>query len=289
MPGSGLDFQPAECLRLTTTVARPVRSDETAPPRCHFSGFASPARGRADAISSLNPSCDTVSSAIAPMALVFTIIGVRSMREPVLIFDFGNVVGFFDYLRACERLAGHGGMSGIDFRDRMVDRGFPRLLAEFESGRIAPQRFAESVMELSGVRLAYEDFVRAWEDIFWPNESVARLIESLKSMGYPLYLGSNTNLLHATFYRRQFATTLDLFDGFILSYEVGHMKPAREFFDACVRAAGVPAPSCVFIDDIPENVEGARQAGLTAMYYVDTPALIEDLRRAGVEVPAGEF
>jgi len=37
------------------------------------------------------------------------------------------------------------------------------------------------------------------------------------------------------------ATTLDLFDGFILSHAVGHMKHAREFFDACVRAAGVPA------------------------------------------------
>ncbi len=26
------------------------------------------------------------------------------MREPAVIFDFGNVVGFFDYLKACERL-----------------------------------------------------------------------------------------------------------------------------------------------------------------------------------------
>jgi glucose-1-phosphatase len=211
------------------------------------------------------------------------------MREPSLIFDFGNVVGFFDYLRACERFAGHLEMSGPAFRDLLIDRGFPRLLAEFESGRIAPEAFAARVMELSGVQLSYEDFVRAWEDIFWANESVARLIASLKAKGYPIYLGSNTNHLHATFYRRQFARTLDLFDGFILSYEVGHLKPAREFFDACVRAAGVPARSCIFIDDIAENVEGARQAGLTALQYVDTPALIDDLRRAGVEVPAGEL
>jgi putative hydrolase of the HAD superfamily len=210
------------------------------------------------------------------------------MHKPVLIFDFGNVVGFFDYLRACERFAGHLAMSGPDFRDLLVDRGFPRLLAEFESGRITPEAFAASLMELSGVQLPYDDFVRAWEDIFWPNESVGRLISFLKSKEYPIYLGSNTNLLHARFYRRAFAETLDLFDGFILSYEVGHLKPARAFFDACVRAAGVPAASCVFIDDIPENVEGARQAGLTAIHYVNTSALIDDLRRAGVEVPGRE-
>lgn len=210
------------------------------------------------------------------------------MREPVLIFDFGNVVGFFDYLRACERFAGHLGMSGPALRDLLVDRGFPRLLAELECGRIPPEAFAARLMDLAGIELGYEDFVRAWEDIFWPNESVARLIERLKSSGYSLYLGSNTNVLHFTFYRRQFARTLDLFDGFILSHEVGHVKPASEFFDACVRAAGVPAGSCLFIDDIPENVEGARRAGLRSILYTDTPALIAGLRRSGVEVVGGE-
>jgi putative hydrolase of the HAD superfamily len=210
------------------------------------------------------------------------------MREPALIFDFGNVVGFFDYFRACERFAVHRGLTGTAFRDMIIERGFARLLVEFESGRIEPEAFADRLMELSGVRLPYGDFVRAWEDIFWPNEPVARLIRSLKERGYPLFLGSNTNVLHATHYRRQFAGTLDLFDGFILSYEVGHMKPAGEFFDACIRAAGRPASSCVFIDDIAENVEGARGASLAAILYVDTPGLIDELRRSGVEVPDSE-
>jgi glucose-1-phosphatase len=210
------------------------------------------------------------------------------MREPVLIFDFGNVVAFFDYLRACERFAGHLGMTGPALRDLLVERGFPRLLAEFESGRIDAETFAARVMQASGIRLPFDDFVREWEDIFWPNESVGRLIAFLKSRAHPLFLGSNTNVLHATFFRRRFAGTLDLFDGFILSYEVGHLKPARQFFDACVKAARVPASACIFVDDIAENVEGARSAGLTALHYVDTPTLIADLRRAGVEVLGGE-
>lgn len=210
------------------------------------------------------------------------------MREPVLIFDFGNVVGFFDYLIACERFARHLSMTGPSFRDMLIDRGFPDLLADFESGRLDPEAFAARVMDLSGLRLPFDQFARDWEDIFTLNEPIARLIADLKSRGYPLYLGSNTNALHADFYRRRFAGTLDLMDGFVLSYEVGHMKPARAFFDACVSMAGVPARSCVFIDDIAENIGGARDAGLTALHYVETPALIEDLRRLGVEVSASE-
>jgi putative hydrolase of the HAD superfamily len=207
------------------------------------------------------------------------------MREPALIFDFGNIVGFFDYLRACERFAVPLGMTGTDFRDMLVERGFSRWSSEFESGRIGPEEFADRMMAMSGVRLPYDGFVRAWEDIFWPNESVARLIRLLKAQGYPLYLGSNTNVLHATHYRRQFAETLDLFDGLVLSYEIGYMKPAREFFEACVRAAGVPGSSCIFIDDIAEYVEGARGAGLRAIQYIDTPGLLAELQRHGIAIP----
>jgi glucose-1-phosphatase len=206
------------------------------------------------------------------------------MRKPVLIFDFGNVIGFFDYLRTCEHFGAILGLTSEAVRDQLVDGGFAELLARFESGRLAPDVFATRVMEIAGLRLDYDDFVGGWEDIFWPNEPVARLIAFLKSRGYSLYLGSNTNVLHATHYRRQFAETLDLFDGFVLSYEVGHLKPARDFFDACVRAAGVAASECVFIDDIAENVEGARRAGLAALQYLDTPTLITELRQMEIEV-----
>jgi HAD superfamily hydrolase (TIGR01509 family) len=110
----------------------------------------------------------------------------------------------------------------------------------------------------------------------------------LKSRGYTLLLGSNTNVLHATQYRRQFARTIDLFDHLILSYEVGCLKPDARFYRAAVAAAGVPAASCVFFDDLLENVEGARKAGLNGLQYVDTPSLIAGLQQLGVEISAGE-
>jgi putative hydrolase of the HAD superfamily len=64
------------------------------------------------------------------------------------------------------------------------------------------------------------------------------------------------------------------------------MKPDRGFFEACVRAVGVPAGSCVFIDDVDANVQGAREAGLLGIVYGgDTQKLVADLRAFGVEVP----
>jgi putative hydrolase of the HAD superfamily len=210
------------------------------------------------------------------------------MREPALIFDFGNVVAFFDYLRACERFGARLGVAGPAFLQRLRDDGFAQILRRFESGGMTPDRFAQDMMARFGLTLTYDQFVRDWEDIFWLNESVARLIDLLKARGYTLILGSNTNVLHATHFRRRFAATLDQFDHLVFSHEVGSMKPQASFYSACVTAAGCPAASCVFVDDMPENVAGARLAGLTAIQYVDTPRLIAELRTIGVELPADD-
>jgi putative hydrolase of the HAD superfamily len=139
----------------------------------------------------------------------------------------------------------------------------------------------------SGLNLPYHEFVEAWQDIFWPNEPVARLIALLDAAGYTLVLGSNTNVLHSTHFRLQFASTLDRFDHLVLSHEVGHMKPDALFYEACVGAARRPPGSCIFVDDLLENVDGARRAGLIGLHYVDTPGLIAELGRLGVDVVGG--
>jgi putative hydrolase of the HAD superfamily len=211
------------------------------------------------------------------------------MRQPALIFDFGNVVAFFDYLRACERFGARLGLTGQELRDRLLNQDFVHVLGQFESGRMAPDRFARELMARAGLSVSYEEFVRDWEDIFWLNEPVARLVSLLKARNYTLILGSNTNVLHSSHFRRRFASTLDQFTKLVLSHDVGCLKPEAGFYAACVAAAGTSAGSCVFIDDMAENVAGARSAGLTAIQYVDTPGLRADLRRVGVDIGPDEF
>ena len=207
------------------------------------------------------------------------------MRIPVLMFDFGNVVGFFDYSTVYHRLGLKLGLSAEQFEAMMYERGATRLGVEFESGRLTAEEFARQVTELAGLEMSFEEFEVHWPDIFTLNEPVARLAAALKQRRYILLLGSNTNVLHARFYRRRFEEALAPFDHFVFSYEIGELKPAPAFFIACVDRVGAPPGSCIFIDDALANVEGARAAGLQAVHYRDTPSLIAELRRLGVEVP----
>jgi putative hydrolase of the HAD superfamily len=210
------------------------------------------------------------------------------MRLPALIFDFGNVVAFFDYQKVSDRLGQRLGVAGAVIWEQLQARGFARAHARLEAGEMTPVAFAEAITAQLGLSLPFEEFVRDWEDIFWLNEPISRLIGLLKSRGYTLILGSNTNSMHAAHFRRKFAATLDQFDALVVSHDVGCLKPHARFYDACARAAGVPAASCVFIDDLAENVEGARRVGMLGLQYTDLPRLIDGLRALGVEIAPGE-
>lgn len=205
-------------------------------------------------------------------------------RRPVLIFDFGNVVAFFDYTRACESLGPKVGLTGEAFLRLVRERGLTPLLQAYERGAIPSEQFSKSVCALAGLDVPYDEFAKAWSDIFWLNEPVADLVRALKADGYTLVLGSNTNALHAARFQGQFAETLAHFDRLVLSHEVGHIKPSADFYLACASAAGAKPDECVFIDDMPENVEGANAAGLTGVLFRDALSLVRDLRSLGVRL-----
>ena len=141
------------------------------------------------------------------------------MRYPVLMFDFGNVVGLFDYSQMYSRFGPRLGMPAAELRSVVRRRASPSWPGN-SSGEIHPEEFMRTVIGLAGLEMSHDEFEAGWVDIFTLNEPVARLIAGLKRQGYTLVLGSNTNILHARFYRQLYAETLDHFDHFVFSYEV---------------------------------------------------------------------
>ncbi len=72
------------------------------------------------------------------------------------------------------------------------------------------------------------------------------------------------------------------FFGFILSYRVKAMKPDPAFYSAALEMAECLPHECVFIDDLPENVEGAKRAGFDGIVFESFPQLTEEFRRRGL-------
>jgi putative hydrolase of the HAD superfamily len=82
----------------------------------------------------------------------------------------------------------------------------------------------------------------------------------------------------------------DLFDVIVLSAAVGMRKPDTDIFTSTAERLGVKPPECVFVDDLEENVEGARAAGMRAILHRDARSTIPKLEELlGVDLGAAEL
>jgi epoxide hydrolase-like predicted phosphatase len=59
----------------------------------------------------------------------------------------------------------------------------------------------------------------------------------------------------------------ELFDGVVISGEVGLHKPQPEIFELGAERVGLTPERCVFVDDLRENCEGAEAVGMTAVLH----------------------
>lgn len=199
-----------------------------------------------------------------------------------IIFDLGNVVAFFDHHRALERLRQFSPMTPEEMY-QSVYRG--PLEDQVERGHLPTPAFLRQVHQLWRLRCNVDFLEHAVSDIFTRNAEVCDLIPRLKGR-YRLLLGSNTNAIHARRFLLQFADTLKQFDALVLSHEIGTRKPDAEFFQHCQTLARAKPAECVFVDDLQENVEAAKSAGLHGIVYRPNEGLANQLQALGVEIPS---
>ena len=202
------------------------------------------------------------------------------MQIRTVIFDFGNVVAFFDHGRAVARLAEFTDMDPVELA--LVLYGSD-IEDGYERGRIDTAEYVREA-KLNG-RLACTDaqFLAAFADIFWRNDEVCGLIPRLKPK-YRVVLASNTTRAHYDAYTKQFADVLGHFDHLGTSFDARARKPEPAFFAHLHSHANADPAECVFIDDLPTNVEAAERFGWKGIVCRPDGMLADKLRALGVDV-----
>jgi putative hydrolase of the HAD superfamily len=67
----------------------------------------------------------------------------------------------------------------------------------------------------------------------------------------------------------------DLFDGVVISCEVGMRKPEPEIFRHAAELIGLPPAACVFVDDVQANISAAEACGMTGVHHSDPAVTTE--------------
>ena len=183
------------------------------------------------------------------------------------VFDLGNVLVRVDEDLFLQRLRARcrpGAAIAITFAEHALAVGID-VGGDFEL-------LHPLLVRDLGLAMTPDEFRLAWNDIFTPMpEMLAVVCESPR----PRYLLSSTNAPHVAWLRERFGYVFDLFDQCFFTNEIGLRKPEPALFRHVESVTGRPPSHHLFMDDLPQNVAGARAAGWHALQFVG----VEDCRR----------
>jgi putative hydrolase of the HAD superfamily len=160
---------------------------------------------------------------------------------------------------------------------RRLFREDPRaleLVRALETGAIDEDEFGERFGEL----LELDDRTGLVDRMFGglrPDEQMLAALRNARAAG--IRTGLISNSMGAGRYDRN--SFPELFDGVVISGEVGLHKPQPEIFLLGAERAGLAPEECVFVDDLRENCEGAEAVGMTAILHRGAERTVPALER----------
>jgi putative hydrolase of the HAD superfamily len=196
-----------------------------------------------------------------------------------LLFDIGRVVIDIDFNRTLACWAAHAGCEPAHLAGRFSSK---EIYHRHERGEIGDAEFFAGLRAALGIDLTDVQFLEGWNAIFVGEMSGIAPLLARAAMRVPLYAFSNTNRAHAQYCSATYADVLGHFREIFVSSAIGLRKPDAAAYDHVVRAIGVPASRIVFFDDLAENIEGARNRGLTAVHVTSPNAVADALAALGI-------
>ncbi len=197
-----------------------------------------------------------------------------------LLVDFGGVLTtnvFESFREFCDR----EGLDPNAFLDLFrSDEEARRDLRRLETGKIDEDEFAAVIGRKLGVEET-EGFIDRLFAGMTPDGDMVGAVKRAKALGVPTGLVSNS--MGAGRYDRD--SFPEMFDGVVISGEVGFHKPQPEIYRLGAESVGLEPGECVFVDDLRENCEGAEAVGMTTVLHRGADTTLPELETLlGVEL-----
>jgi FMN phosphatase YigB (HAD superfamily) len=199
----------------------------------------------------------------------------------VVVFDLGKVLVDFDYGIAVEKIRRRSRLNFAQMRELLESSP---LLIRYETGLLNREQFYGEVCAACGFSGNLDDFSAAFADIFSEIKPMTQMHAALRAARIPTFIFSNTNDIAAHHIRRRFPF-FSQFDGYVLSYEHGAMKPTAKIYEVVEKQTGRRGKEIVYLDDRAENIEAGRARGWHAVLHETPDKSIAAVRALGL--PAG--
>ncbi|MFL5905180.1 MAG: HAD family hydrolase [Solirubrobacteraceae bacterium] len=189
-----------------------------------------------------------------------------------LLVDFGGVLTtdvFASFREFCEA----EGLLPDTVRDRFMKDPIAReLLADLETGRLTEEEFESKFAAVLELKRSDGLIDRLFAGMR-ADETMLDAVRAAKRAGVRTGLISNS-WGHGRYDRTLFP---ELFDGVVISGDVGLRKPDPRIYELGAEAVDLPPSACVFVDDLPGNLKPARELGMATVRHVHTEQTISEL------------
>lgn len=195
------------------------------------------------------------------------------MTKPgLLLFDLGNVLVRFEP----DRFSAALGLGSQDSQNQ-YEGSVRDLTNRFEAGKCSTSEYFSSLREFLHNRFDLRTLETGFLSVLTdPIPGMENLVRNATAQ-LPSALVSNTNEYHFSSVLPR-VPALQYLTKRYLSYQVGVIKPSPEFYQYIVRHEKVQPKEMLFIDDVTENVEAARQAGMMGYQFRNAEELELTLR-----------
>jgi epoxide hydrolase-like predicted phosphatase len=194
------------------------------------------------------------------------------MRTALLV-DWGGVLTtnlFTSFGRFCEQ---EGLAAELLIERFRADRETRALLIALEEGRIEELEFERQLA--TGLGVAHDGLIDRLFAHVGPDEAMLAAVAAARAAGI------RTGLVSNSWGTRRYdrAMLADLFDGVVISGEVGMRKPAPAIYALGAERVGVAPDACVFVDDLPFNLTPAAELGMATVHHTSAETTVPELER----------
>jgi putative hydrolase of the HAD superfamily len=156
-------------------------------------------------------------------------------------------------------------------------------LFEMERGEITEVAFLDQLTDALEPLLGHRPEMHRFREIYFealsPNLPMIDLMRELKGAGFQMAMLTNNVREWEPLWRSMLPVD-EIFETVVDSGFVGCRKPESRIYELTLERVGQPAETCLFVDDVLVNCEGARKAGLQAVHFQDNEQAIPEIRAA---------
>jgi glucose-1-phosphatase len=202
----------------------------------------------------------------------------RTTPIRAVIFDIGRVIVRINISRAFGALGAPMGLSPQEVWSRLER---DPLWNDWQEGRIEPRVWHQHITARFHSLLDFGGFCDTWNRALEPETILKDALFMALAHRVRLGLLSNTDPIHVAHMEKAFSFWRH-FPVRVYSCAIGAVKPSPAIYRRALSELSVAPHEAVYIDDIGEFVEAARQLGMTGIHFTGPGPLEVELRGLGV-------